>query len=223
MSYDHVNDAASREDTSPRGKSATIRFKAKPPQRKTARSPDGPATPQPSAHGVIPSGRVERPPPVAQVHAHGSAQFRSRGGFLQSGDLEGLSITSPPQMPSPEDQEWEHSQPLSRSHRVDDLEESRLSGHASSSYQHQSRDRAHMQSIRVRRATVLCGHSDHGSQLITLTIAFGAVLSPRTPIIESTTEQIEGPQITEEEVDDNNPPMFQHIYDRELLPLERPR
>jgi hypothetical protein len=46
-----------------------------------------------------------------------------------------------------------------------------------------------------------------------------AVLSPRPPIIESTTEQIEGPQITEEEVD-NNPPNIP-TYDRELLPRAR--
>jgi hypothetical protein len=45
--------------------------------------------------------------------------------------------------------------------------ELRLSGHGSA-YQQQSRDRAHMQSVRVRHATVLCGHSNQGSQLITL-------------------------------------------------------
>jgi hypothetical protein len=131
MGYDHVNDAASREGTNPREKFAKIRFQAKPPQRKTARSPDELATPQPLVHGVPPSGRVERPPLLAPVRTYGSAQSRSRGGFLQPRNLEGLSITSPPQMLLPEDQEWEHSQSLSRSHRVDDLEELRLSGQAS--------------------------------------------------------------------------------------------
>jgi hypothetical protein len=77
MEYDHVNDAASREGTNPREKFAKSMFQAKSPQRKTA---DEPATPQPWVHGVTPSGRVERPPPVAPVHTYGSAQFRSRGG-----------------------------------------------------------------------------------------------------------------------------------------------
>jgi hypothetical protein len=100
---------------------------------------------------------------VAQVSVYGSAQSRSRGGSLQPGDLEGLSITSPfrcktrsgsTRIPYPGLTKW-----MTSKSRV------------SVGLRRPTSSRVgieHMQSIRVRRATVLCGHSDHGSRLITM-------------------------------------------------------
>ena len=178
MGYDHVDDAASREGTSSREKSAKIRTSPKALRSSQVSFPEEPATTWSSAHGPSQSPQRDRPVAVTSRFPQ-STQPRSSAGRLRPEELLGPSYSPSPRISPPDAAEWstQPERPLweveppqalsSRSHRVDDLEELRLSMHLSP-YQQQGRDRAHMLSIRVRRATVLSGHSDQGSRLITL-------------------------------------------------------